>query len=117
MNHDIKQQAKEAFFVKSNYKIVRIDVEHINYIESMSEYIRIYTDDRDKPVTTLYSLQKLEERLPEHFVRVHRSYIINMQKIKEISRFRICIDKKTLIPVGENYKERFMEYIRTHGIL
>lgn len=83
----------------------------------MSEYIRIYTDEREKPVTTLYSLQQLEARLPAHFMRVHRSYIVNMQKIKEISRFRICFSPKALIPVGENYKEKFMEYIRKHGIL
>lgn len=77
----------ETLFVKSDYKVVRINIDSINYIESMSEYIRIYTDEREKPVTTLYSLQRLEARLPAHFMRVHRSYIVNMQKIKEISRF------------------------------
>lgn len=107
----------ETLFVKSDYKVVRINIDSINYIESMSEYIRIYTDEREKPVTTLYSLQRLEARLPAHFMRVHRSYIVNMQKIKEISRFRICFSPKALIPVGENYKEKFMEYIRKHGIL
>ena len=107
----------ETLFVKSDYKVVRINIDSINYIESMSEYIRIYTDEREKPVTTLYSLQRLEARLPAHFMRVHRSYIVNMQKIKEISRFRIRFSPKALIPVGENYKEKFMEYIRKHGIL
>ncbi len=107
----------ETLFVKSDYKVVRINIDSINYIESMSEYIRIYTDEREKPVTTLYSLQRLEARLPAHFMRVHRSYIVNMQKIKEISRFRIYFSPKALIPVGENYKEKFMEYIRKHGIL
>lgn len=107
----------ETLFVKSDYKVVRINIDSINYIESMSEYIRIYTDEREKPVTTLYSLQRLEARLPAHFMRVHRSYIVNMQKIKEISRFRICFSPKALIPVSENYKEKFMEYIRKHGIL
>ncbi len=107
----------ETLFVKSDYKVVRINIDSINYIESMSEYIRIYTDEREKPVTTLYSLQRLEARLPAHFMRVHRSYIVNMQKIKEISRSRICFSPKALIPVGENYKEKFMEYIRKHGIL
>lgn len=56
----------ETLFVKSDYKVVRINIDSINYIESMSEYIRIYTDEREKPVTTLYSLQRLEARLPAH---------------------------------------------------
>nr|WP_255553104.1 MULTISPECIES: LytTR family DNA-binding domain-containing protein [Bacteroides] len=57
------------------------------------------------------SLQKMEERLPTHFMRVHRSYIVNLRKITEIFRLRIIFDKNTYIPVGDNYKERFTEYI------
>ncbi|WP_255436178.1 MULTISPECIES: LytTR family DNA-binding domain-containing protein [Bacteroides] len=57
------------------------------------------------------SLPKMEERLPTHFMRVHRSYIVNLRKITEIFRLRIIFDKNTYIPVGDNYKERFTEYI------
>lgn len=60
---------------------------------------------------TLASLQKMEERLPTHFMRVHRSYIVNLRKITEVSRLHIIFDKNTYIPVGDNYKERFMKYI------
>ena len=69
-------------------------------------------DTADKPVVTLLSMRKLEERLPqEMFMRVHRSYIVNLRKITEVSRLRIIFNKNIYIPVGDNYKERFTEYI------
>ena len=77
----------------------------------MSEYVRIFVEGEAKPIVTLASLQKMEERLPSYFMRVHRSYIVNLRKITEISRLRIIFDKNTYIPVGDNYKERFTEYI------
>ena len=101
----------DSLFVKSDYKVVRIDIKNIRYIEGMSEYVRIFVESEDKPIVTLSSLQKMEERLPAHFMRVHRSYIVNLRKITEISRLRIIFDKNTYIPVGDNYKERFTEFI------
>ena len=83
----------------------------------MSEYVRIYIEEKEKPIITLNSLQKLEARLPSHFMRVHRSYIVNLQKIIEISRLRIRFDNKKLIPISENYKEKVMNYITNNGIL
>lgn len=97
--------------MKSDYRVVRIDVKNIRYIEGMSEYVRVFVEGEDKPVITLASLQKMEERLPTHFMRVHRSYIVNLRKITEVSRLRIIFDKNTYIPVGDNYKEKFTEYI------
>ena len=82
--------------MKSDYRVVRIDVKNIRYIEGMSEYVRIFVEGEDKPVITLASLQKMEERLPTHFMRVHRSYIVNLRKITEVSRLRIIFDKNTL---------------------
>ncbi|SHF27992.1 LytTr DNA-binding domain-containing protein [Bacteroides faecichinchillae] len=76
-----------------------------------SEYVRIFLEGEDIPIITLSSLQKMEERLPSHFTRVHRSYIIDLHKITEVSRLRIIFDKNTYIPVGDNYKEKFTEYI------
>ena len=107
----------DTLFIKSDYKMVRIDTDSIKYIESMSEYVRIYAEGRDKPIITLCSMQKLETRLPSCFIRVHRSYIVNLQKIKEISRLRIRFDDKKQIPIGENYKAKVMNYIARHGIV
>lgn len=111
------EEEKNALFVKSEYKMVRIDKEKILYIEGMSEYVCIYLEDRPKPVITLNSLQKLLSMLPSNFMRVHRSYIVNLSKITEISRFRILFGKDVYIPVGENYKEQFMVYIQEHGLV
>lgn len=67
-------------FVKSGYKIIRINFKDILFIEGLKEYIRIHTEDQK--VITYYSLQKMEELLPEnYFFRVHKSYIVNLQKI------------------------------------
>lgn len=106
-----------TLFIKSDYKMIRVDINSIKYIESMSEYVRIYIEKKEKPIITLNSLQKLEARLPSHFMRVHRSYIVNLQKIIEISRLRIRFDDKKLIPISENYKEKVMNYITNNGIL
>ncbi|WP_321335466.1 LytTR family DNA-binding domain-containing protein [uncultured Bacteroides sp.] len=101
-----------SLFVKSDYKVVRININEIKYVECMSEYVRIFTEGEEKPIMTLLSMRKLEERLPTNqFMRVHRSYIVNLQKIVEISRLRIIFDGNTYIPIGENYKEKFTEYI------
>lgn len=108
----ISQIKDGSLFVKSEYRVIRIDIAKIKYIEGMSEYVRIFVEEEEKPIITLISLHKLEERLPaQQFMRVHRSYIVNMQKIKEISRLRIIFDGTTYIPVGDNYKEQFTEYI------
>jgi two-component system LytT family response regulator len=78
----------------------------------MSEYVRIYLEGEDKPLMTLLSMRKLEERLPASmFMRVHRSYIVNLHKIQEISRLRIIFEGNVYIPVGDNYKEKFNDYI------
>lgn len=111
------EDEKGTLFVKSEYKVVRIDKEKILYIEGMSEYVCIYLEDRPKPVITLNSLQKLSAMLPSNFMRVHRSYIVNLSKITEISRFRILFGKDVYIPIGENYKEQFMAYIHRLGLI
>ena len=103
---------ENTIFVKSDYKIVRINIDHIRYIEAMSEYLRIACDDRDKPVIVLLSLKKIEEHLPSSkFMRIHRSYIINLDKIKEVKKNHVIIDQDTSLPIGDNYKESFMAYL------
>lgn len=102
----------DSLFIKTEYKIVRVRIADIRYIESMSEYLRLYVENEPKPFMTLLSMKKLEDRLPgDKFMRVHRSYIVNLHKIVEISRSRIVMDKNTYIPVGDNYKEKFAEYL------
>ena len=102
----------DILFLKSEYKTVNIRISHIRYVESMSEYLRIYLDGEPKPLIVLLSMKKIEERLPtDRFMRVHRSYIVNLKKIREVARMRIWLDSATSIPIGELYKDTFMAYI------
>ncbi len=101
----------DSLFVKSDYRMTRIHLADIKYIESMSEYVRIYVEGEDKPLMPLLSMKRLEESLPpSQFMRVHRSYIVNLEKITEIARLRIILGD-TYIPVGELYKDKFLEYV------
>ena len=122
--HEIRHQAatevttdgtdNDIIFVKSDYKIVRIDTSTIRYIEAMSEYLRIACDDRDKPVIVLLSMKKIEEHLPSsQFMRIHRSYIINLNKLREVKKNHVVLDDNTTMPIGDNYKEAFMAYLNS----
>jgi len=105
------KSTKEYLFVKSDYKIVRIELAEIKYIESMHEYVRIHLVN-DKPVMTLVSLKSIEEHLPvEQFLRVHRSFIVNSARIKVVERNRIVFDNNVYIPVSDQYKLKFQEFI------
>ena len=121
---DIRQQAlgdataqigdDGTIYVKSDYKIVRIAIEHIRYIEAMSEYLRIACDDRDKPVIVLLSMKKIEEHLPSsRFMRIHRSYIINLNKLREVKKNHVVLDDNSTMPIGDNYKDAFMAYLNS----
>jgi len=102
---------EKHLFLKTEYRIVRLEIDSIIYIESMSEYVRIHTT-YDKPIMSLLSMKIMQERLPEgKFMRIHRSYIINLQKIQEISRGRLTLEGQVCIPIGEQYKEAFNRYM------
>jgi DNA-binding LytR/AlgR family response regulator len=108
---------KEFLFIKSEHKIIRIDLKTIKYIEGMSEYIRIHRENA-RPVMTLLSLKSLEEQLPEdQFMRVHKSYIVNLKKISEIEGNLIICGDGITIPVSKLYKERFQEFINKNFML
>ena len=105
------QTTANHLFVKSEYKLIRIELDDIKYIESQHEYIKIHLVN-STPVMTQLSLKSFEEQLPsDRFMRIHRSYIVNLAKISIIERNRIVFDGKTYIPVSDQYKEKFQEYI------
>ena len=102
----------DSLYVKSDYRMLRIPVASIKYIESMSEYVRIFVEDCKKPIVSLMSMKKIEDFLPSAtFMRVHRSYLVNLNMIKEISRMRIVYDGDVSVPIGDLYKDKFFEYI------
>ena len=103
-----------VIFVKSDYKIVRISIEHIRYIEAMSEYLRISCDDKDKPVIVLLSMKRIEEFLPAStFMRIHRSFIINLNKIVEVKKNHVVLEGDFSMSIGDNYKDAFMAYLNS----
>jgi DNA-binding LytR/AlgR family response regulator len=98
-------------FVKSDYKLIRIELDDIKYIESQHEYIKIHLSN-STPLLTQLSLKSIEEQLPsDRFMRIHRSYIVNLAKISVIDRNRIVFDGKVYIPISEQYKEKLQGYI------
>lgn len=106
-----KTEEMDCIFVKSDYKLIRIDLKKILYIEGLKDYIKIYTEDNSRPVLSLMSMKSMEEALPANsFMRVHRSYIVRTEKIKVIDRGRIVFDK-VYIPVSDRYKQDFLDYL------
>jgi len=98
-------------FVKSEYKLIRIELDDIKYIESQHEYIKIHLINSN-PVMTQVSLKSIGEQLPsDRFMQVHRSFIVNLARVSEIERNRIVFNENVYIPVSEQYKEKFQEYI------
>ena len=103
----------ETLFLKTDYRIVNVNIPDIRYIESMSEYVKVWLDSQPKPIITLLSMKKMEENLPNYFMRIHRSYIINLKKIQEVNKNRVIMDENTYLPIGDLYKEAFQQYLNT----
>ena len=101
----------DVLFLKTDYRIVKVSLSDIRYIEGMSEYLKVWVEGDSKPIITLLSMKKMEERLPDYFMRIHRSYIINLNKIQEVNKNRVIMDAKTYLPVGDLYKDAFQAYI------
>lgn len=115
---DMKNKAPEPtqpdqgyLFVKSEHRLIRILLNDIKYIEGANEYIIIHLM-KEKPVTTLMRMKNIETELPENmFMRIHRSFIVNLSQVKVVERNRIIFDEKIYIPVGEQYKEKFHQFL------
>ncbi len=107
----------ETIFIKSEYKLIQVELNKILYIEGLKDYIKIYTEDEARPIITLMSMKTMEEMLPKsRFVRVHRSFIVQPAKVKVIDRNRIVFGKK-YIPVSDSYKEKFNEFLSRYSLV
>ena len=106
-----KPEEIDSIFVKSDYKLVQVELKKVLYIEGLKDYIKIYTEDAPKPILSLMSMKSMEELLPPtRFMRVHRSFIVQKDKIRIIDRGRIVFDK-TYIPVSDSYKQAFQAFL------
>ncbi len=112
---NVKEESK-YIIIKSEYKLVQIDISKIIYIEGLKDYVKIYLEDQSTPVLSLMSLKTMETSLPSSkFIRVHRSFIVQMSKIKIIERNRIVFGKQ-YIPISDTYKNVFNDYITKHTL-
>ena len=109
----LTSESDDVIFLKTDYRMVKVTISEIRYIEAMSEYLKIFIEGEVKPIVTLLSMKKMEEKLTENFMRIHRSYIVNLTKIQEINKNRIIMDAETFLPIGDMYKEAFQKYIDT----
>lgn len=108
-NQEEKGAVRDFIFVKADYKLVKIDFKDIQFIEGLKDYIKIHTGDR--PIITLMSMKGIEDKLPgDEFVRVHKSFIISLKKIKFIQRNFIQIGERE-IPISDNYRDHLFTII------
>jgi DNA-binding LytR/AlgR family response regulator len=100
-----------SIFVKSEYKLLQINLDDIRYIEGLKDYVKIYTEQSQHPILSLMNMKAIEQMLPaSRFIRVHRSFIVQKSKIREIERNRIVFGD-VYIPIGDSYKQAFQDFI------
>lgn len=103
-----EQQAQRYILVKSGYQTLKVMLDSIIYIEGLKDYVKIQTESK-KAILSLLTMKGLAETLPaDKFMRIHKSYIISIERITSISRNRVMVSDKW-IPIGENYREAFRE--------
>ena len=105
------EQTDENIFLKTEHKVVRVKIADIRYIEGMSEYLKVHVDGQSRPIIMLLAMKRMEERLPSNFLRIHRSYIVNMNHVQEVTKNRIVMDTDTYLPIGDMYKDALSEYL------
>ena len=107
-----KSEKTKSIFVKSEYKLIQIRLDSIKYVEGLKDYVKIYTEESTKPVVSLMNMKAMEEMLPSsRFIRVHRSFIVQKSKIREIERNRIIFGD-VYIPIGDSYRQAFQDFIQ-----
>jgi DNA-binding LytR/AlgR family response regulator len=107
----------ESIFVKSEYKLIQVELRKILYIEGLKDYIKIYTEGETRPVISLMSMKTMEDLLPtDRFIRVHRSFIVQPEKIKVIDRNRIVFGKE-YIPISDSYRQKFNDFLNEHSLM
>ena len=109
---------KDRFiYVNSDYKLVQICLDDILFIMGQKDYVRFFLDGGKKSVLCLMNMKKLEHQMTgDEFLRVHRSYIVNMRKVRRIERMKLIFSKGS-IPISESYKDEVFRFVDNHSIV
>lgn len=110
------KQSDEFIYVKSDYKLLQIPLKRILYIEGLKDYVKIHLEGETRSILSMITLRSLEEKLPSSlFIRVHRSFIVQKERIKIIDHNRIVFGKE-YIPISDSYKEVLNQYLESKTI-
>jgi DNA-binding LytR/AlgR family response regulator len=114
----VLQQTKpdsEHIMVKSDHKLIRVCISEIEYVESLKDYVKIYIAGQPQALLSLMSLKSIEQVLPEKdFLRVHRSFIVNMARVEVIERSRIVFDRR-FVPISDSYRDAFFQALESRN--
>ncbi|ALL05406.1 two-component system response regulator [Pedobacter sp. PACM 27299] len=115
MKTSVKHHVEPAdafIFLKVEYQLLKVAIKDILYIEGLKDYVKIYLENNDKPILSLTSLKDLEVKLsPSTFMRVHRSYIVSLDKITAVTKSTLYIGER-MISLSEQHKEAFNSYLK-----
>ena len=111
INSGIPASGNDSIFIRTDYKWVRVNVSCIKYIQGLSDYLRVSVEGDEEPLITYSTFANMKSCLPPNFIQVHRSWMVNVEHIREISNSRIFVEKDVSIPVGDSYKGQLLEYL------
>jgi DNA-binding LytR/AlgR family response regulator len=108
----VTEESDNFIFVKSEYKQIKIDLNEVLYFEGLKDYVKIWLKGIPKPILTIMSLKSLENQLPSaKFMRVHRSFIIALDKIQIVERGHVIMNNQAQVKIADQYKEKFQSFI------
>ena len=111
-NESDEKVEDEYLFLKVNGQLRRVEYDDILYLEGLKDYIKLHIESASKPLVFYATMKSIEERLPsENFMRIHRSYIVNLEKVTTIERYRIIFGEER-IPISNQYKEAFDDFVK-----
>lgn len=111
----LSKNTEDTIFLKVDYRYVRLNLSDILYIKGYGEYLQIYTACYSQPLLTLSSFASIMDMLPDNFLQIHRSYIVNMNRIDQVEKSRVIIGQERL-SVSDSFKQSFQAYLMSHTI-
>lgn len=108
--------AEGSLFIKVENRYIRVQLSDIRYIKGYGEYLQIFLASANNPLLTISSFASIRDRLTPNFLQIHRSYLVNMDRISHVERNRVVMDADTYLPVSETYLPSFKLYLQQHSI-